>query len=107
MKFQIKHRYTDATLFEADLPDDMESGLQMRAALEQAPVADAYLRGAYLRSASRSDLLGILNDQLTVEEGLSLWGAPSVDVEKTKKRIIYGLAWDVAKARAEIEAHLE
>jgi hypothetical protein len=54
-----------------------------------------------LRFASRSDLLSILNDQLTVEEGLSLWDAPSVDVEQKKKRIIDGLARDVAKARAE------
>lgn len=57
-----------------------------------------------LRSVSRSDLLGILNDQLTVEEGLSLWGTPNKDVEDTKKRIIDGLAWEVAKTRAEIEA---
>jgi len=54
-----------------------------------------------LRSASRSDLLTVLNDQTTVEEGLSLWDAPSVDVEQKKKRIIDGLARDVAKARAE------
>ena len=54
-----------------------------------------------LRSCSRSDLLSILNDQLAVEEGLSLWGTPSVDVEKTKKRIIDELARDVGKARAE------
>lgn len=54
-----------------------------------------------LRSASRSDLLDALNDQTTVEEGLSLWASPSDDVEQTKKRIIDGLAWGVAKARAE------
>jgi hypothetical protein len=54
-----------------------------------------------LRSASRSDLLDALNDQTTIEEGLSLWGVPSDEADQTKKRIIDALAWDVAKARAE------
>ena len=48
MKFAIKHHYTDAVLFEADIPDDTESGLQMRVALEKATAAGAYLDGANL-----------------------------------------------------------
>ena len=50
-KHQIKHRYTDAVLFECDVPDDVESGLATRHALEKAVASGAYLRGAYLRGA--------------------------------------------------------
>lgn len=59
-----------------------------------------------LRSASRFDLLSALNDQLTTDEGLSLWDAPSDKTEQAKKRIIDSLAWDATKARAETEAHI-
>ena len=52
MKFAIKHHYADAVLFEADIPDDTESGLQMRVALEKATAAGAYLGGAYLDGAN-------------------------------------------------------
>lgn len=58
-----------------------------------------------LRSASRSDLLSILNEQLDVDEGLSLW-VVGENFDHIKRQIINGLAWDVAKARAEIETHL-
>lgn len=58
-----------------------------------------------LRSVSRSDLFGILNDQLSVDEGLSLW-VVGENFDHIKRRIIDGLAWEVAKARAEIETHL-
>ncbi len=58
-----------------------------------------------LRSVSRSDLFGILNDQLSVDEGLSLW-VVGENFDHIKRRIVDGLAWDVAKARAEIETHL-
>ena len=56
MKQQIKHRYTDAVLFECDVPDDVSSELQMRHALEKAVsaranLADANLAGAYLEGA--------------------------------------------------------
>ena len=48
MKYAIKHRYTDAVLYEADIPDDTPSGLQCRVALEKATAARAYLAGANL-----------------------------------------------------------
>ncbi|KDC23990.1 pentapeptide repeat protein [Bordetella bronchiseptica F4563] len=51
MKFEIKNRYTGAVLFTADVPDDTESGLIARVALEQAVERDANLRGANLRGA--------------------------------------------------------
>ena len=65
MKHQIKHRYTNAVLFECDVPDDMESGLRTRHVLENAVdsgaylssanLSDANLSGAYLSSANLSD----------------------------------------------------
>lgn len=70
MKIAIKHRWTDDTLYEADIPDETPSGLQMRVALEKATaaranlvgayLADAYLAGAYLVGASLvgADLTG-------------------------------------------------
>jgi hypothetical protein len=51
MKQQIKHRYTNAVLFECDVPDDVSSGLQMRHALEKAVSARANREGAYLEGA--------------------------------------------------------
>ena len=48
MKVQIKHRWNDSILYEADVPDDTPSGLQMRRALEAATSAGANLDGAYL-----------------------------------------------------------
>ena len=60
MKHPIKHRYTGAVLFEADIPDGTPSGLVVRAALEQATKARAYLAGAYLAGAylAGADLAG-------------------------------------------------
>ena len=60
MKHQIKHRYTDAVLFECDVPDEIESGLAMRHALEKAVASDANLIGANLSGANLSgaDLSG-------------------------------------------------
>jgi len=60
MKYAIKHRYTDAVLFEADIPDDTPSSLQCRVALEKATGARANLAGAYLARANlaRADLAG-------------------------------------------------
>jgi len=55
MKYAIKHRYTDAVLFEADIPDDTPSSLQCRVALEKATGARANLAGANLAGA---DLAG-------------------------------------------------
>ena len=48
MKHQIKHRYTDAVLFECDVPDDIESGLRTRHTLEMAVEARANLADADL-----------------------------------------------------------
>ena len=53
-KVQIKHRYTDAVLFECDVPDDLDSGLHTRHALEKATAASANLSDAYLRGANLS-----------------------------------------------------
>ena len=49
MKHQIKHRYTDAVLFECDVPEDVQSsGIATRYALEKAVKDDVNLGGAYL-----------------------------------------------------------
>lgn len=56
MKHQIKHRFTNAVLFECDVPDDVESGLATRHALEKAVVSGADLRGADLRGADGNQL---------------------------------------------------
>ena len=48
MKYAIKHRYTGAVLYEADIPDDTPSGLQCRVALEKATAARANLARANL-----------------------------------------------------------
>ena len=54
MKHQIKHRYTDAVLFECDVPEDVQaSGIAVRYTLEKAvkdhaDLRDADLGGAYL-----------------------------------------------------------
>jgi len=52
MKHPIKHRYTGAVLFEADILDNTPSGMVVRAALEQATKARANLDGAYLARAN-------------------------------------------------------
>jgi hypothetical protein len=54
-KHQIKHRWNNSVLFECDVPDDMESGLHARYALEKAVESGAYLSGAYLSGANLSD----------------------------------------------------
>ena len=52
MKHPIKHRYTGAVLFEADILDNTPSGMVVRAALEQATKARANLAGANLAGAN-------------------------------------------------------
>ena len=52
LKYEIKHRYTGAVLFTADIPDDTPSGLQCHDALEKATEARADLSGAYLSCAN-------------------------------------------------------
>ncbi len=51
IKHQIKH-LNGCVLFEADIPADTPSGLAMRAALEKAVSAGAYLTGANLDGAN-------------------------------------------------------
>ena len=61
MKHQIKHRYTDAVLFECDVPEDVQaSGMATRYALEKAVKDGAYLTDAYLTDANLTgaDLTG-------------------------------------------------
>ena len=51
-KIVIKHRYTDAILFEYQPTDEQQAGgMAMRSALEAAVSGGANLRGAYLRDA--------------------------------------------------------
>jgi len=49
---QIRHRHTDAVLFECEVPAGLKSGLHMRHALEQASATRANLAGAYLARAN-------------------------------------------------------
>ena len=51
MKSQIKHRYTDAVIYECELPDDTPSGMVTRLTLENATAKGADLRGADLEGA--------------------------------------------------------
>ena len=53
MKHQIKHRYTDAVLFECDVPECVQaSGTATRYTLEKAVKDGANLDGADLRGAN-------------------------------------------------------
>ncbi len=58
---QIKHRYTDAVLFECEVTDEQQArGIAMRVALEKAVeaganLAGATLAGAYLAGAALAD----------------------------------------------------
>jgi hypothetical protein len=51
-KHAIKHRYTDAVLFECDVPDGVESGMRARYVLERAVEARANLARANLAGAN-------------------------------------------------------
>jgi uncharacterized protein YjbI with pentapeptide repeats len=55
MKHQIKHRYTDAVLFQCDVTDDMGSKFRTRHALEKAVEAHANLADANLAHANLAD----------------------------------------------------
>jgi hypothetical protein len=50
-KIQIKHRWTEAVLFECDVPANVASGMAMRWALEKATTERVDLRGANLSGA--------------------------------------------------------
>ena len=49
---EIKHRHTGAVLFFCDVPDDVDSGLRVRYALEKATQRRANLAGANLAGAN-------------------------------------------------------
>ena len=51
MKHKIKSRWSGDVIYTAELPDDTQSGMAVRAALEQATRAGANLRAANLRAA--------------------------------------------------------
>ena len=52
MKHQIKHRYTDAVLYECDVPNDVQaSGMATHYTLERAAKDCANLTGAFLAGA--------------------------------------------------------
>jgi hypothetical protein len=53
-RIEIKHRWDNSVLFACDVPDEIESGLAMRYALEKATEARAYLSGANLSGANLS-----------------------------------------------------
>ncbi len=52
MQVQIKHRYSNAVLFECDAPEGLESGMAMRHALEKAQATKANLSYANLSYAN-------------------------------------------------------
>ena len=54
MKHEIKSRWSGDVIYTAELPDDTQSGMAVRAALEQATRAGANLCGADLRAADLS-----------------------------------------------------
>ncbi|HET9864078.1 MAG TPA: pentapeptide repeat-containing protein [Steroidobacteraceae bacterium] len=63
MNYQIKHRFTDAVLFDCELPEEIAAqpiGAHLRYAILQAVKAGAYLAGAYLARAylAGADLAG-------------------------------------------------
>jgi uncharacterized protein YjbI with pentapeptide repeats len=51
VKHKIKSRWSGDVIYTAELPDDTQSGMAVRAALEQATRAGANLRAANLRAA--------------------------------------------------------
>ena len=82
-KIQIRHRDTNAVLFECEAPADLSIGLRMRHALEKATQAGAYLARANLAGANlaRANLAGAeFGDGVTAERGI---------------RQVLGLQWPV------------
>ena len=82
-KIQIRHRDTNAVLFECEAPADLSSGLRMRHALEKATQARANLARANL---ARANL-----------DGASLDGAKFGDGVTAARGIrqVLGLRWPV------------
>jgi hypothetical protein len=52
VRFEIKHRFTDAVLFACDVPAGATSGMALRAAIEAATASRANLYGANLYGAN-------------------------------------------------------
>jgi uncharacterized protein YjbI with pentapeptide repeats len=86
---QIRHRFTDAVLFECEAPDGLDSGLRMRHALEKAVESRADLRGANLRGADLrgADLRGA-NLRGANLRGADLRGAKDADYAIAMTRIL-------------------
>ena len=87
MKHKIKSRWSGDVIYTAELPDDTQSGMAVRAALEQATRAGANLRAANLRAA---DLRG------ADLSGANLRGADINGEKITRVPVqIANLRWDV------------
>jgi uncharacterized protein YjbI with pentapeptide repeats len=106
VKVEIKNRWTDAVLYTAELPADMESGLHMRAALEQATAADANLAGANLADANLAGAyLADANLAGAYLADANLAGAKWRDgivINKAPVQL-YGLLWNVTV----LDAHMQ
>ena len=98
-KHQINHRWNDSVLFECDVPDNLESGLRTRHALEKAVdaganLSDANLSGANLSGAHLSDAnLSDANLSCAYLYGANLYGAKLSDAN------LYGAYLSGAKWR--------
>ena len=95
MKHEIKNRWTGEVLFTYEAPEDMESGMIARHAVETAIAEGADLRGANLEGA---------NLRGANLRGANLWGANlrgadlrGADLRDSKNApiIITGLLWAV------------
>jgi hypothetical protein len=121
VNYQIKHRYTDAVLFECELPAGLDSGLHARHALEKATAARANLAGANLARAylDGANLAGANLDGAYLDganlaganldgaylDGAYLDGAfwrPGI-VLKERPIQLYGLTWVVTV----LDAHMQ
>ena len=97
-KIQIRHRDTNAVLFECEAPADLSSGLRMRHALEKATQAGVSLAGANL---ARASLDGASLDGANLA-GANLYGAnlavvkfgDGVTAERGIRQVL-GLQWPV------------
>ena len=74
-KIQIRHRDTNAVLFECEAPADLSSGLRMRHALEKATQARANLARANLARANlaRANLDGANLDGANLDGANLVW----------------------------------
>ena len=77
-KIQIRHRDTNAVLFECEAPADLRRGLRMRHALEKATQAGANLAGVSLAGANLAG--ATFGEGVTAERGI---------------RQVLGLQWPV------------